>query len=158
MRHTMGNRAAIIAITFMWLVTIPGVLLFFTRVIGWPWDLTLLISAPFFLFFVPAGYPLAMAAGERSRRGLGFGIPLRALIRFSVSSLPIALVSLSAVWVYGQINAGAYLGAIIAALIGVLCAWAGVRAFARLISDIKGSGENPPIASDESNWRSSSGQ
>jgi len=139
----MGNRATIIAITIMWLVTIPSVLLFFTRIIGWPWDFTLLMSVPFFMFFIAGGYPIAIAGGERSRRGLGFCLPPRALVRFSVFSLPIGLVSLSAVWVYGQLKAGIYFGAAIAGLIGVISAWAGVRAFRRLLSDIRATNEKP---------------
>lgn len=142
-KRTMGNRATIAMITIMWLVTTPAILLFFTRIIRWPWDFTLLMSVPFFMFFIPYSYPIAIAGGELSRRGLRFGVHPQALVRFSVFSLPICLVSLCSVWVYGQLKEGIYFGATIACLIGLISAWAGVRAFRRLLSDMTASDKKP---------------
>ena len=59
------SSSSIIAVTVMWLLTIPGTLYFSTKVLQFPWDLTLLLLVPVFIIWVPASYSLIAATNRK---------------------------------------------------------------------------------------------
>ena len=144
MKGATRNSAIITLVTIIWLITVPALFIFFNKIIGWPWNLTLLMFIPTLLFFIPGGYVLAIAGSERSRCGLGLDLSRGYLIRVFVFGLVLCVFTMTGIWAYGQFKAGLYFGAIIASTIGSLSAWVGLRIFLRLLSGFRGENGVPP--------------
>lgn len=143
MTRRLGIRGTVIAVTINWLVSVPAVLLFFTRVIGWPWDLTLLVAVPIFLVFVPGGYVLAVAAAKRKTSAIEFILSTTFIKRCLVLSLPFALFSVSIIWFYGMLKIQSYWFMVTAGLLAVLSAWGMFVAFRRLVVGLRGDDRTP---------------
>ena len=141
MRRRLGKRGTIVALTVVWLVDIPALFFFFTRVIGWPRDYTLLTLGSIFLFFVPGGYALAIAAAERRDSGIGIVLSSTFIWRCSVVSLPLALFSLCGLWFYGMLKSDAYWWMAVAGLVAAVSAWGTAAAFRRVIALVRGNGQ-----------------
>ena len=140
----LGIKGTVAAVTINWLVTIPAVLFFFTQVVRWPWDFTLLMAGPFFVLFVPGGYALAIAAAKHETRGLRWLLSPSFVARCFVLSLPFTFFYLCLVWVYGMMSTRAYTWMVVAGLFAVLSAWGILVAFRNLVAEVRGGGEPPP--------------
>ena len=108
-----GNLLLIIAVTVMWLVTIPFVLFFWMNVVGWPIDLTLLICLPILAVCIPVSYPLAIAGNERYRNGNGLDLSPNILARFGLLGILSGVLSVCAIELYMLFHAAMYWGVVI---------------------------------------------
>ena len=88
------------ALTLMWLVTIPGLLYFFHRVVGMPWDLTCLLLLPSNALWVPLSYPLTIASYERYARLGEVNLSAGLLMKFGALGVLAGFFSVASLWLY----------------------------------------------------------
>ncbi len=53
---TTRNSFVTVALTLMWIILAPAMFLLFTKVLGWPLDLALVILTPILTIWIPASY------------------------------------------------------------------------------------------------------
>jgi hypothetical protein len=133
--RTVGNTLVVVALTLTWLVTIPLELLFWIRVIGWPLDLTLLITLPIMGVLIPVSYPIAIIGNERFRYGEAF-LPAEALGRSGWLGVLGALLSVCAVWLYMLLHDAQYWRLLIVGVLAFLLVGVVIHTVRKLLSQI----------------------
>jgi hypothetical protein len=130
------NAFIIIAITFMWLITIPAEFIFWIRVVDWSINLTLLINLPILGVWIPASYPLAIEANERYRRGRetrSTDVLNRSMLLGGLS----ASLAACSVWLYSLYRVMMYSGIVTVSLLMCLLIWVVARIVRQLVRGIR---------------------
>ena len=129
----------VIAITIMWLLTIPALFALFTRGLGWPSSFFLLVFLPILGFFVPGGYILAIISNRRYNRDGKLSISPRLLGYSSLLGVLIGVVSLLTVFTYGFYQGGPRPLSVLTAVVALALCVGVIRVFQKTARELNSS-------------------
>lgn len=136
MRRERSDLFPVVAITVTWMVTIPLLLYFFIRIVGWPRDFTLLVVLPFVSIWLPLSYPLSVVHNRRYRDGGDLGLSSDMLTRAGLLGVLTSALSVGAVLLYAFYHAKTWWGILLVAVGGAVCLWAAVRVMRGILKGV----------------------
>lgn len=145
MNAMTGKAFTAVALVLTWAFTLVTNVLFFTRVVRWPLDLTLLMLLPFTVILFPGSFSLAMAGNERHQRGEGLDLTSRFFMLAGLLGLLTAALTALVVWLYVTIGAGWRLLSVVLVTAGLACIWGVARVFREIINEVRHGGDRGAI-------------
>jgi hypothetical protein len=127
----------ILAVSIMWLLVVPLELFLFLKLLQWPVDFTLLILVPILLTWIIGSYPLVLASNERYLRGESLALSGNMTRDLALIAVCLSIVCGAAVFAYLLLKSSWYFLMILVGLSGLAGGWGLIKAFGRLVADIR---------------------